>query len=253
MINFMSRVNRVNHIEKLHITTNGVLTQPYLDQLAEMQIAGVNLSLDTVDRQRFYEITRRDVFDEVMSTFHGLLERNIKTKINMVVMNGKNDQDIIPMLELAKNHPVDVRFIEEMPFNGTGQLSNEKTMNHIDILNVVKSKFSTITLAHQELNTSAINYQIEGFQGSFGIIPAYSRTFCDSCNRIRLTAQGTIRTCLYDKGEISLKESLRNGSGTEDIKRSIVQAVSKKAKDGFEAEKARGSSRVSESMSTVGG
>jgi len=254
LIDFIENLKKIDGIENIHITTNGVLTLPYLDRLAELQISSVNLSLDTLDPGMFHQITRRDEFDTVMETFHGLLARNIKTKINMVVMNGTNDGQIIPMLGLAKKYPVSVRFIEEMPFNGTGKLSNKKTMDHLAILRIIRSAYPDIETVENEKNSSSTSYQIDGFEGEFGIIPAYSRTFCGSCNRIRLTSQGMIKSCLYDDGILDIKSILRNGGSDEELKEALTNTWKEKAKDGFEAEKIRKNGKtVFESMSTIGG
>lgn len=254
IMDFMNHLNQIDGIEKIHVTTNGVLTLPYLDKLVDLKIAGVNLSLDCLNAEMFHKITRRDEYNTVMQTFHGLLERKINTKINMVVMNGTNDDQIIPMLELAKNHPVDVRYIEEMPFNGTGKLSNKKTLNYQEIFQRIQSVYPTIAPIEGEPHTSSTSYKIDGFVGTLGIIPAYSRTFCGSCNRIRLTTQGVIKSCLYDSGKLDIKTLLRDGASDQALQEAVANTWKAKAKDGFEAERSRKNNQVvSESMSTIGG
>jgi cyclic pyranopterin phosphate synthase len=116
----LARVARSNQFESISITTNGVLTSPFVPLLKELNIHSVNLSLDTLDATRFAAITRRDVFPAVMKTLHELTAHGVRTKINAVIMEGVNEEDIVPLAMLSKELPIDVRFIEEMPFNGRG-------------------------------------------------------------------------------------------------------------------------------------
>lgn len=241
-------------IKAVHITTNGVLTYKYLDELKAIGIDGVNLSIDSLNRENFHKITRRDEFDTVMKTMNGLLERQIKTKINMVVMDGRNDHEILAMADLAADEPVSVRYIEEMPFNGTGQKKFQQKWNHKEILSVLTSHYGELDKIQTDPSNPATLYKIPGFEGNIGIIPAYSRTFCDACNRIRLTATGTIKNCLYDEGVLDIKKLLRSGASDDEVRTVLSDTVRKKAKDGFEAERGRKSNKsTSESMSTIGG
>jgi len=120
LMDLIRNMSEIAGVKEIHLTTNGVLTAPHIPELKKLGIASVNLSLDTFDRERFKLITRRDEVEKVMETYHLLLEHAIPVKINAVVMDGKNIGDIIPLIELGKDNPVSVRFIEEMPFNGEG-------------------------------------------------------------------------------------------------------------------------------------
>ena len=253
LITFLARIRKILGINELHITTNGVLTNSYVKNLHELGISSVNLSLDTLDKQRFAALTRRDEFDRVMDTFYSLLEYNIPTKINAVVIEGKNEQDIIPLAELAKTYPVSVRFIEEMPFNGTGANYQSLAWNHHKILDTLKVRYPEIRKITDQPHATATRYQVPGFQGNIGIIAAYSRTFCGSCNRIRITSQGVLQTCLYDGGVFNVKDLIRSGAGDDDIKNRFKKAFGKRAKDGFEAEEKRQVTTIHESMSVIGG
>lgn len=251
MIEFLQQMSGVTGLDQIHITTNGTFTQDYIPQFKDMGLKSVNLSLDTLDKQRFFDITRRDMFDEVMQTFHRLVEAGIDTKINMVVMEGRNTQDIIPMLELAREHEVSVRFIEEMPFNGTLGQGNATFWPARKILEHVKAEYPEVTKLQDPLYSTSQNYQIAGHKGTFGIIAAYTRTFCGSCNRIRITPKGELKTCLYDNGAVSLRDVLRSGATDEELINVVKAAIGDRAKDGFEAEKRR--PEVHESMATIGG
>ncbi len=253
LVGFLHKLVGIPGIDEVHITTNGVLTTPYVAELKAMGITSVNLSLDTFDRQRFQEITRRDEFDRVLDCFHALLDHNIPTKINAVVMEGRNTQDIVPLTELTRQYPVSVRFIEEMPFNGKGSHYPVLVWTHRKILEVLQQHYPTIEKIPDSPTSTSYNYQIPGHQGTVGIIAAFSRTFCGTCNRIRLTAQGTLKTCLYDQGVMDIKKILREGASDDLIRQAFAQAFRNRAKDGFEAEQQYRQQSVSESMSTIGG
>ncbi len=251
---FIQQINQLEHIEQIHMTTNGVLVGPHLTNLKRMGIQSINLSLDSINPKRFYEITRRNEFDKVMETFNALLEMGMPLKINMVVMANKNEEDIIPMMELSKDHPVAVRFIEEMPFNGSNSQKPMLALNYRQIIERIQTKYHSLLKLKDGANSTALNYRVKGFKGSFGVIPAFSRTFCGTCNRIRLTAQGMLKTCLYDEGVINLKKIIRSGTDDEEIKQLLLKAFNNRPANGFEAEAKRTLvSNSFESMSTIGG
>lgn len=252
-IDFLGKLSKIEGITEVHITTNGVNTQQFIPQLKEIGIAGLNLSLDTLKRDRFIEIARRDHLDQVLKTLEMLVDAGIRTKINMVVMTGINDDEIISMAELSRKYPVSVRFLEEMPFNG-GSRNPDAHWNHARILNHLKTAFPFLENRIQKPNSTSFDYQIPGAIGSLGIIASFSRTFCGTCNRIRITPQGDLKTCLYDNGVLNLRDLLRNeGFDKEQFKIKLLSAFGNRAKDGFEAEKRRDKGAISESMSSIGG
>lgn len=252
IMEFLHQVKKIKQIDQVNITTNGTFTKDKIGELEEIGIKSINLSLDSLDKKRFHEITRRDVFDDVMSTFHALLDSRITAKINMVVMEGKNIEDIYPMIELTKDHDVAVRFIEEMPFNGTEGQGNATFWPMNQILDYVGKEFNFEKIPDPPSST-AYNYQIKGFKGSFGIIPAFTRTFCGTCNRLRITPQGDLRTCLYGNESINLRDIIRTTTDDVELKKAIQNAINNRALDGFEAEKRRRQESISESMATIGG
>jgi len=239
-------------IREWHITTNGILTKPYISDLKKLGVGSVNLSLDTLDPGRFKQITRRDEFGACFDTLEDLLHHEIPVKINAVVMAGKNTDDIIPLAELTKDKNVSVRFIEEMPFNGSGQ--THVSWTHREILEHLRSHFPGIYKLPDPENSTSYNYQVPGHQGAIGIIAAFSRTFCGTCNRIRLTSQGVLKTCLYDDGVLDIKKLLRSGVSDGDLKLMLLDTFNNRAADGFEAaQKRKNHTSVQESMSTIGG
>ncbi len=253
MDQFILNLSQVKGIDTIRITTNGTVTAAYIPVLQQAGIDTINLSLDTLDKERFYKITRRDVFDKVINCLHQLIDNGFKVKINMVVMSGLNHQDIIPMARLAEQHPVSVRFIEEMPFNGDGRLP-DTTWNYRQIEQHLLETFPSLEKKPYKPASTTYDYSVTGFKGDLGIIAAYSRTFCGTCNRIRVTPQGMLKTCLYDNGVFDLKALMRNGANDEDLVVAIKSACSNRAKDGFEAERANFSSgRSLSSMTSIGG
>lgn len=254
MMEFLERTSQIEGLKKINITTNGTLTAPLIPDLKRIGINTINLSLDTLDRDRFFQITRRNEFDKVMETFEALLSHGMVTKINAVVMEGKNIDDLIPMVELTKKYPVNVRFIEEMPFNGEGSHYPVLKWNYKKITEHIQSRFPNLEKIPDPPHSTSYNYRVPGHLGSVGVIAAYSRTFCGSCNRIRLTPQGLLKTCLYDSGVFNVKDLMRAGATDVQMRATFADALGNRAKNGFEAEKNRRFGLpVSESMSTIGG
>lgn len=254
LMHLIRRLVAVPGIRDLHLTTNGILTAPHIPELKSLGIASVNLSLDTLDKHRFKAITRRDEFDNTLHTLHALLDHDIRVKINAVVMDKKNIADIVPLAALTKEHDLAMRFIEEMPFNGDGRSTPALVWNHRKIHDHLLAHFPGMYKVTDPENSTAFHYQIPGYRGKVGIIAAFSRTFCGTCNRIRMTAQGILKTCLYDNGVLNVKSLLRSGFGDDAIKEKLIDAFTHRAKDGFEAEVNRKNREVSyESMSTIGG
>ncbi len=253
LLDFMTRVSEIDGINQMHITTNGTFTDGVVPALKKMGIRGVNLSLDSVDKERFFKVTRRDCFGQVMTFFDQLMEEKIPTKINMVVLNGRNEEDIYPMIELAKKHPISVRFIEEMPFNGEG-VKESFVWNHKKIIDHIRLEHPQLQKIQDPDYSTSFNYKIPGHVGSVGVIAAYTRSFCGTCNRIRLTATGTLKTCLYDDGVFNIKNFIRQGASDEQLRDLFLELLGHRPKDGHEAERNRNSGLpITESMSTIGG
>ena len=255
LMHLMRSIRETNGIEEIHITTNGILTPKFIPELKEIGIAGINLSLDTLDRERFQEITRRNNFDEAFKTFHLALDHGIPLKINMVVMDGQNIPDIPLMANLAKEYPVDIRYIEEMPFNGANDDGKAKLRwNHKLIFKELQKAYPGIREIDPSPNSTSMNYHVPGFKGKIGIIAGFTRTFCGTCNRIRITAKGMLKTCLYDDGVFDLKNFLRDGATDQQIQKMFLSLIGNRPRDGFEAQKKRTNQLpVYESMSVIGG
>jgi len=157
------------------------------------------------------------------------------------------------MVELARNQNVSLRFIEEMPFNGEGLRPEQMEFwSYKRIMDLIRSAHPELYKLQDEPNSTSYNYHIPNFKGTVGVIAAFSRTFCGTCNRIRVTPTGSFRTCLYDDGVFNVRDFMRQKLSDEEIKQRIYDALQNRAKDGFEAENRR-TSVVSESMTTIGG
>jgi cyclic pyranopterin phosphate synthase len=182
-----------------------------------------------------------------------LLENDIRIKINAVVMEDKNIADIIPLVRLTEKLPVSVRFIEEMPFNG-GSHQVSLNWNYKHILEHIREQFPAMEKIPDTQYSTSFNYHIPGHKGNVGVIAAYSRLFCGSCNRIRITSTGVLRTCLYETGTLNLKDIMRRGGADAELKRLITNTVLKKPKDGREAQNMLvAQHREHESMAAIGG
>jgi len=251
LMDFLQELAKIENLE-ICLTTNGVLLENHLDSLLNLGIKNVNLSLDSLDSERFFKITRRNDFDQVYQNLMRLIEANFKVKLNAVVMHGMNDNDILPLVKFTEKHPVSVRFIEEMPFNGSGLVEEKLFWDYRRILSHIKTEFPQIEEVPMAYGETSKNYHVPGFMGDVGIIAAFSRTFCGSCNRIRVTSLGQVKTCLYDDGVFDLKEYLRLGVSDEDLKNTMIKIFGERPKDGFEAENNR-KGVINESMTSIGG
>ncbi|MHA8086917.1 GTP 3',8-cyclase MoaA [Aquirufa sp. Wall-65K1] len=251
IMEFLQELSRLDGLE-ICLTSNGVLLEKHIPQLMEYGVKSVNLSLDSLDKERFRQITRRDDFDVVYSALLGLIEANFQVKINAVVMDGKNEQDILALAQLTEQYPISVRFIEEMPFNGSGKGPAILKWDFIKIVDHLKDHFGNLHPMNVSYGETAMRYQIPGYLGDVGVIAAFSRTFCGTCNRIRLTALGEVKTCLYDDGVFDLKSFIRKGVSDEEIKQTFISLFGSRPKDGFEAEKNR-KGIINESMTSIGG
>ncbi|MCB0472327.1 MAG: GTP 3',8-cyclase MoaA [Flavobacteriaceae bacterium] len=253
-IDFLEMLSFNDKLKEINITTNGALITKYIDRLEKLGIHSVNLSLDSLSGENFARITRRDVFDEVYKTLESLEQSAIRLKLNTVVQPGINTHEIVNFIELTKNKDIAVRFIEEMPFNGTGKRAMDELWNYQKIYDHIASEYQTIEPLSSEKSSTSKNFRVPGYRGSFGIIPAYTRTICNDCNRIRITATGMFKNCLFDEGVFSIRDFIRKGASDDDLKAVFLATVNKKPKNGFIAEASRKTNKnVSESMSTIGG
>lgn len=248
-LGFLARIRKIEGIQSLHITTNGVRTGRFLDELMKIPIDGMNLSLDTLDPERFLRITRRDFLDSVLETLHGALARNIPLKINSVVLEDTDDEEMVKLADLARRFPVTLRFIERMPFSGT---IRSKKLESGNLYLRLKRIFPQLEECEVAAPTTSRIFSHPGFKGKLGIIQGYSREFCPKCNKVRVTPVGMLKTCLYDNGVLDLKELLRSKAGDLEISESIISCVRNRFINGSVAE-SYAERTVEPSMGVIGG
>ncbi len=213
---------------EISITTNGILIDKHIGVLKQYDIKKINLSLDTLVPAKFQTITLRNQFEKVLDNLHLLLNHDFKIKVNVVLIKGFNDDEIIDFIKLTQFLPVSIRFIEFMPFAGN-DWDRSKMLSQQEILEQLPLHFpaSVIEKLVDEKNFTAREFKIKNYLGSFGIISSITNPFCDGCNRIRLTANGRIKNCLFSNSETDLLTPFRNGEPLEDV---IAFAIQNKMK-----------------------
>jgi cyclic pyranopterin phosphate synthase len=252
-VEFLEMLSFNDLLDDINITTNGALIYKHIETLEKLEkVKNINLSIDSLQADKFNEITRRKAFDEVFKTMEALEKSSMNLKLNVVVQSGINTNEINDFVRLTKDKDIAVRFIEEMPFNGKGQREMQEAWNYNKILNEIKSEFEVSEIQSEKSSTSR-NFSIENHKGTVGIIPAFTRTICGNCNRIRITSTGTFKNCLFDDGVFNLRDFIRDGSSNDDLKELFLSLVKEKPENGFIAEANRTKGDVSESMSTIGG
>ncbi|MBM3401860.1 MAG: GTP 3',8-cyclase MoaA [Bacteroidetes bacterium] len=211
---------------KLTLTTNATRLHDFVTALEAAKVSSLNISLDTLDPDKFNIITRRNNFTKVMDNIQLMIERNFHVKVNVVVMKGMNDQEINDFIAWTKDTPIHVRFIEYMPFEGNRWTSNQ-VFTWGEMLEEISGKYKPIALPG-DVHDTAKKYKIEGHLGTFAVISTMSSPFCGACNRLRLTADGKMKNCLFSKEETDLLSALRGG---QDVLALIKNSIASKAKE----------------------
>lgn len=244
-------VKAVDGIEQVTLTTNGVLLKEQMGELFDAGISAVNISLDTLDPLMYERITRRDELANALAGIEEALKYpDIQVKINCVPLDKVNDNQWIPIAAMAKDRPLDVRFIEMMPI-GQGKQYHGKTQD--EILQCLEEAYGKAQMIEGNFgNGPSVYVQFRDFKGKIGFISAVSHGFCSECNRVRLTAEGFLKSCLqYTKGA-DLKEMLRNGKTDEEIGELIGQVIYRKPQS-HHFEEAVGTEFEQRQMSFIGG
>lgn len=235
----------------VHITTNATLLQDHIDLLKTSGVKSLNISIDSLDRNLFQLITRRDTFELVQDNILRCITAGLQVKLNMVAMKGINLHEIPDFITFAKQHDIEVRFIEAMPFNDSDG-NQQQFFPASELLELIRNNYSNNIQSVAAPGSSALKYLIDD-SIKVGIIPAYSRSLCGSCNRLRLTPKGDMLTCLYATSGINLRDAMRKEQlSDQELKASIQAAVLRKKRNGFEEEALR-TKDVFESMTTIGG
>lgn len=211
---------------ELTLSTNAVNVHKHIDALKLAGTSCVNVSLDTLQPDTFLFIAKRDYFNRVQNNIQLLLENNIRVKINVVVTRGINDGEINDFIAWTKDTPIDIRFIEFMPFTGNAWQSN-RVFSKKEILSVIENHYDFYALPREQ-GATANSYKVAGYAGNFSIISTMTHSFCSDCNRIRLTSDGKLKNCLFSTQETDLLSALRQG---KDVKTLIQACIQSKAKE----------------------
>lgn len=254
-LSFLEKVVKAYPRLDLRITTNGTLLKDKVDALVDMGITCLNISLDTMDRDRFREITGRDFFPQVRAAIDECLEKGLRVKLNSVALKNVNHDELPAFVRFARENPVDVRFIEFMPIGDKTRWSRENYWSADEVMAAASRVEEMEPVPGTERNGGPARiHTIKGGLGRFGVISAISDHFCASCNRLRITSDGKLRTCLFSDKEYRLRGILRSPRlGTDQLRRVISRAneVKPLGADLLEARKqAEVCNRI---MSSIGG
>ncbi len=228
----------------------------FIDQLKKCGIVKLNVSLDTLDAQKNTSLTRKNYFEKVYQNILLLVKEGFHVKVNCVLMKGFNDNEIIDFINFSKNHPITIRFIEFMPFDGN-KWNMDKLVSLDEILQQVSANYKKeeIIRLNDDPNDTSKNYQIKGYRGAFAIISSVTNPFCDSCNRIRLTANGQLKNCLFSAKESDLLTPLREGKSITPVIKKMIDSKLKirSGMDTLEKFKKIDSHSNNRSMIAIGG
>ncbi|UCD80643.1 MAG: radical SAM protein, partial [Desulfobacterales bacterium] len=248
---FLSKLSRISGLADLSLTTNGVALKDNLEKIKSAGIKRINISLDTLNRKKFEQITGHDFFDQVWQGIEMAGEMGFHPiKINIVALNGVNEDELIDMARLSFEYPFHIRFIEYMPI-GDSQMGNGPLLLAPEIKKRISELGKLIPVRNTINDGPAQRYRFEGARGEVGFIHALSHHFCDSCNRLRLTASGQLRPCLLSDHHEDIKGPLRAGCSDEDLAKIFFRAVRHKPSDHNLA--IGNSSRVCGQMRAIGG
>jgi molybdenum cofactor biosynthesis protein A len=237
--------------EQIALTTNGTYSSDLGSWLIKKPWHSINFSLDALNQSLFEAISKRKNFELVYHNLYELFQTNISTKVNCVLIDGVNDQSLYDMVDFARNNRVQIRFIEEMPFNGK-EYRHAQKWSALRIQNELKAILPDLTTQPFLPHATSQVYTSKELKGSIGIIAAYTRSFCGTCNRLRITPEGFVKTCLYAPPSLNLKQLIREKRSNNEILLLLQAACLNKPVDGFAAESMHATDNF-QSMATVGG
>ncbi|HVH63377.1 MAG TPA: GTP 3',8-cyclase MoaA [Candidatus Dormibacteraeota bacterium] len=245
-------INEIDPTLDITMTTNGVLLRQKAQLLKDAGLKRINISLDTLHLDRFKEMARSDAFERVMDGITAAREAGLwPIKLNMVVMKGRNDDEVVDFARLAHSEGYEVRFIEFMPLDGDNIWTNEQVVPSLRIQEQIEDLFPLVPLRDERPGPATRFKFGDGVEGGVGFISSVSQAFCTTCNRIRLTAEGGLRTCLFSLHETPLRDLLRSGVSDEHLERAIETAIWHK-EEGHLINKP-GFVKPAKSMSQIGG
>ena len=223
LVEIVGDIKKMTSIKDLSVTTNGSRLQSLLKPLKEAGLDRINISLDSLDPARFKEVTLSNTYHQVLESTHRALEMGFPVKLNVVALIGLKSEEIIRFVQLAVDDPLEVRFLEFMPLCGSGWYP-DLVFPIAEIRRIIKNRFSLI----EEINRKdrvAQTFSIAGGKGKIGLIGSLTESFCDQCSRIRITADGRIRPCLFSEAEVSVGQLLHRNAADEEIIMALQEAV----------------------------
>lgn len=230
VVGIVAAVSAVEGVHEVGITTNGLVLGRYASDLVHSGLTGVNVSLDTMIEERFWAISRRFGVARVVNVVERISSGQfpgLKVKVNCVVMKGVNDDEIPDFVRLTQHADIDVRFIEYMPFGGN-RWSDGRFLAYSDMLEMIGTSFGALERASDGPNDTCKHYRIPGFKGRIGFITSMTNHFCGTCNRLRVTADGNLKVCLFGNDELSLRDAMRAGATDDDLDELVDAALLKK-------------------------
>lgn len=235
----------------LKLTTNGIILDKYFDIFQDIGLRKINISFDTLEKSKSVFITKRDYFDRIMKNLNMAIDYDFDIKLNIVLIKGVNDMEINDFVELTRDQNLGVKFIEFMPFKGN-KWDWDKGVSEEEILETVHSKFGGVKKLEDPKHSTSANFKVDGFTGSFGIVSTITNPFCAGCNRIRLTADGNMKNCLFATAETDLLTPFREGKSIEDI---ILSSIKEKkfSRDGMDVDMKKEHYEQNRSMISIGG
>ena len=226
--NLVASLGRIEGLKTLAMTTNGMLLPQKLPRLFASGLNALNISLDTLDPRKFEEITRRPGHEKVLEAIRMALDYGYDpVKVNCVIMRGFNDDELVDFAALTEDQPLEIRFIEYMPFAGNGW-NDQLLVPYAQMIETIERRYGMLLRASNGPNDTSKTFQIEGFRGLLGFITSMSDHFCAGCNRLRITANGSLKVCLFGKEEVSLRDAMRAGASDETLTDLIHAAVLRK-------------------------
>jgi len=209
VVDIVRRIKAVKGIEDVSITTNGLFLAKKAKALKEAGLDRLNISLDTFQAQRYKEITRGGNIEQVLDGINAAAELHFKKiKLNIVLIKGQNDDEVLDFLKYTQYHDVNVRFIEFMPIGNSEKMWKKEYVGLQNVFNTCEQNGLEYSPIELKGNGPSDNYQIKGFKGSFGLIHPISSKFCENCNRLRITADGYVKACLYWNEEIDIRKAI---------------------------------------------
>ncbi|KAM9317365.1 molybdenum cofactor biosynthesis protein 1 isoform 2-T2 [Gastrophryne carolinensis] len=226
----IAELRKLEGLKTIALTTNGIALARHLPKLKEAGLDLLNISLDTLVPAKFEFIARRKGFPKVMESINRAVELGYNpVKVNCVVMRGLNDDELLDFVALTEKQPLEVRFIEYMPFDGN-KWNFKKMMSYQEMLDTIRQRWPELEKVAADASCTSKGYRVPNFQGQIGFITSMSEHFCGSCNRLRITADGNLKVCLFGNSEVSLRDCLRTGVSEEELLQIIGAAVGRKKK-----------------------